>query len=107
MQSPKSARRFAQEIRIYHGGYDRRNFEKEIERKIRQVDPTRVHKILQKVLKEKAQEKSDFIADGNLEDEEFFNSIKQKMNPQIRVDRHGKHITVDMRESSIRTRNTT
>lgn len=107
VQSPKSARRFAQEIRIYHGGYDRRNFEKEIERKIRQVDPSRVHKIFHKILTEKAQEKSSFVADRNLETSELYKTVKEKMNPQIRVDRHGKHITVDMRESSIRSRNTT
>ena len=95
VQSPKSARRFAQETRIYYGGYDRRNFEKEIERKIRQVDPTRVHKIFHKIMTE------------NLDTEEFYSRFKHKMNPQIRVDRHGKHITVDLRESSISTRNTT
>ena len=106
VQSPKSARRFAQETRIYYGGYDRRNFEKEIERKIRQVDPTRVHKIFHKIMTEKCQEKSNFVVDRNLETEEFYSRFKQKMNPQIRVDRHGKHITVDMRESSI-SRNTT
>lgn len=101
VQSPKSARQFAQEIRIYHGGYDKRNFEKEIERKIRQVDPTRVQRILNKVLTDKSKEKSNFIADRNLETEEFYEAFKHNMNPQIRVDRHGKHITVDLRESSI------
>ncbi|CAG2227088.1 unnamed protein product [Mytilus edulis] len=104
VQSPKAARHFAQEIRIYHGGYDRRNFEKEIERKIRQVDPTRVQKILRKVLTEQSQTKSNFIADRNLETTEFYEAFKQKMNPKIRVDRHGKHITVDMRESSLQSR---
>ncbi|VDH93864.1 Hypothetical predicted protein [Mytilus galloprovincialis] len=104
VQSPKAARHFAQEIRIYHGGYDRRNFEKEIERKIRQVDPTRVQKILRKVLTEQSQTKSNFIADRNLETTEFYEAFKQKMNPKIRVDRHGKHITVDMRESRLQSR---
>ena len=107
VQSPKSARRFAQETRIYCGGYDRRNFEKEIERKIRQVDPTRVHKIFHKIMTEKCQERSNFVVDRNLDTEEFYSRFKQKMNPHIRVDRHGKHITVDMRESSLSTRNTT
>ena len=80
VQTPRIARRYKLETRIYHSGYDINDFKPEISRRLRQIDPDRVHRIYQKVLLEKFKGKSDMLIDRNLSKTKFDMLLHDKDN---------------------------
>ncbi|KAK3087080.1 hypothetical protein FSP39_001390 [Pinctada imbricata] len=76
--SPRTARRLKLETRIYHGGYQMNYFQPEIQRKLRNVDPTTMNKLFKKVLKELNEEGSGEVIDRNLTDNDYYEKLKEK-----------------------------
>ncbi|OWF53372.1 hypothetical protein KP79_PYT21611 [Mizuhopecten yessoensis] len=77
--SPRTARQLKLETRAYYSGLDRRWFQPEIERKMRQQDPTKVQKILQKVLKEDCEGRNQLL-DRYLSEDAFQQEVYNRLN---------------------------
>jgi len=80
VQTPRTARRFKLETRVYHSGYDMKAFQPEINRRLRQTDPTRVTRIFKNVLLEKFQEESNIVIDRKLSSSGFHRMLNDKDN---------------------------
>ncbi|KAK3102114.1 hypothetical protein FSP39_008892 [Pinctada imbricata] len=80
VMTPRTARRFKLETRVYHSGFDRKAFRPEINRKIRQMDPTRTTRIMKKILLEKSKDQSDILIDRNLSVDGFYKMLEDRTN---------------------------
>lgn len=91
VESPRTARQFSLETKIYNGGYQPGYFKHEIKRKIRQTDPNVFHRVVKKVLKEQCQEESGDVLDRKMSDMTYYRTLKEKQQkgqfyfkPQVR-----------------------
>ena len=80
LMTPRTARRFKLETRVYHSGFDKKAFRPEITKKIRQMDPTRTTRIMKKILLEKSKDQSDILIDRNLSVDGFYKMLEDRHN---------------------------
>lgn len=80
IHTPRTARRYKMETRIYHVGYDMNSFRPEINRRLRQTDPTRISNIYKKVLLEKFKKESDLVIDRRISHSGFYRMLEDKHN---------------------------
>lgn len=85
VQTPRTARRFKIETRVYYSGFEMKTFKPEIDRKLRQMDPSRTQRIMKKILLEEFKDRSNILIDRNLSEKTFLemldnhNNLKQYM----------------------------
>lgn len=76
--SPRTARQLKLETRAYYSGLNRRWFQPEIDRKMRQQDSSQVNKILQRVLKDDCEEHNKLL-NRSLSDAAFQQEIQNRL----------------------------
>lgn len=80
VQTPRTARRFKIETRVYYSGFDMKTFKPEIDRKLRQMDPSRTQRIMRKILLEEFKDRSDVLIDRNLSEKTFLQMLDDHKN---------------------------
>jgi hypothetical protein len=80
IQTPRTARRYKIETRVYYSGFEIKNFKPEIDRKLRQMDPSRTQRIMKKILLEEFKDRSDILIDRNLSEKTFLEMLDNHKN---------------------------
>lgn len=100
VQTPRTARRFKIETRVFYSGFDMKNFKPEIDRKLRQMDPTRTQRIMKKILLEEFKDRSDVLIDRNLSEKTFLEMLDNHNNlKQYRYHRKKSMVSFEKMES--------